>query len=285
MSWLPRDIEARVVEAVGLPVVSARPLPAGSVADVFRVYLDDDSTVVVKLARKGGLAIEGFMLRYLQSQSPLPVPGLFSAAEDLLVMEDMGGGGRLTATSEVEAAEHVAALHGVTAEAFGLSRDTMIGPLHQPNPPTRSWVEFFREHRLLYMGRIAHERGGLSPRGHAMLRGLCAKLERYIPEPERSSLIHGDLWGGNVIVEDDRVTGFIDPAIYFADPEIELAFGMLFNTFGEAFFKRYAELAPLRPGFFETRRDIYQLYPLLVHTAIFGRGYGQYVEASLERYV
>ena len=119
----------------------------------------------------------------------------------------------------------------------------------------------------------------------ATLERLCGRLERYINEPPAVSLIHGDLWDGNVLVRDGRIAGFIDPALYYADPEIELAFSTLFNNFGEAFFARYREHRPLAPGFFEVRRDLYNLYPLLVHSVLFGAHYTGAVKSILARYV
>jgi fructosamine-3-kinase len=91
------------------------------------------------------------------------------------------------------------------------------------------------------------------------------------------------MWGGNVLVRDGRIAGFVDPAIYFADPEIELAFSTLFSTFGEPFFRRYSEIRPLRPGFFEVRRDLYNLWPLLVHVRLFGGAYVASVERTLDK--
>ncbi|KPK03492.1 MAG: hypothetical protein AMJ56_19040, partial [Anaerolineae bacterium SG8_19] len=64
---------------------------------------------------------------------------------------------------------------------------------------------------------------------------------------------HGDAWAGNILANGDEITGFLDPAIYFADPEIELAFTSLFGTFGDAFFHRYREIRPIKPGFMELR--------------------------------
>jgi fructosamine-3-kinase len=73
------------------------------------------------------------------------------------------------------------------------------------------------------------------------------------------------VWSGNVLAKGERVTAFLDPAIYYADREVELAFICLFNSFGEPFFERYEEVRGIRAGFFEVRRDLYSLYPLLVH--------------------
>ena len=78
---------------------------------------------------------------------------------------------------------------------------------------------------------------------------------------------------------------FLDPAIYYGHPEIELAFTTLFGTFGEAFFARYGELHPIAPGFFDVRRELYNLYPLLVHTVLFGGSYGASVGRILQRFV
>src|SRR3546814_11670600 len=82
----------------------------------------------------------------------------------------------------------------------------------------------------------------------------------------RSDVCSSDL----VLCAADRVAAFIDPALYFADPEVEIAYIELLSTFGAAFHRRYRELRPLRPGYAEGRRDVYNLFPLLVHTEICG---------------
>ncbi|MDP7468821.1 MAG: fructosamine kinase family protein, partial [Alphaproteobacteria bacterium] len=175
-------------------------------------------------------------------------------------------------------------LHGVTAPRFGLERDTLIGGLAQPNQQADSWRDFFRQQRLLYMGGEAWRAGRLPGGIFKQLEKFAGKLEDWITEPEHPSLIHGDMWGGNVLSGQGRIAGFVDPAIYYADPEIELAFSTMFSTFGEAFFRRYGELRPLAPGFFEERRDIYNLYPLLVHVRLFGGGYVDGVNRTLARF-
>jgi fructosamine-3-kinase len=98
------------------------------------------------------------------------------------------------------------------------------------------------------------------------------------------SAIHGDLWGGNILSSGHRISGLIDPALYYADAEIELAFMTLFGSVGDRFFRSYGERSALRPGFFEARRDLYNLYPLLVHVRLFGGGYVAQVERTLDRF-
>src|SRR5215210_2819898 len=136
-----------------------------------------------------------------------------------------------------------------------------------------SWVEFFRDQRLLYLAGVAHDAGRLPAEDLRRIERLAERLDEHLEEPERPSLVHGDVWSANVLARGGRIVAFLDPAIYHADPEIELSFISLFDSFGEPFFERYGEIRGIRAGFFETRRDLYNLYPLLAHVYFFGAGY------------
>ena len=224
------------------------------------------------------------MLGELARLSDLPVPLVHHAEPDLLVMDyiDNDGGG-ITPSVERHAAELIARLHATKRERFGYGRDTLIGPLPQPNPATGTWVPFFRDHRLLFMARHAHAEGSLPSAMLGRIETLAERIGDYLSEPAFPSLLHGDLWTGNVLVRQGRTAGFVDPAIYCGHPEIELAFATMFGTFGKAFFAVYEELMPLEPGFHELRSSLYNLYPRLVHVRLFGAGYLAGIEATLAR--
>jgi len=271
--------------ATGQRPAQVIPLSGGCIGEIYKVELEDGARLVAKVSAAGGLAIEGFMLGYLKMHSELPVPAVLHSADKLLLMEYIETAGGLTPSAEAHAAELLAALHGISAESFGFEGDTVIGTLAQSNPWTPRWRDFFRDQRLRTMGRAALDRGNLIRATFARLEKLCARIEEFIDEPAAPALIHGDVWGGNVLTHDGRIAAFVDPAIYYAHPEIELAFSTLFSTFGQAFFDRYQELRPIAPGFFEVRRDIYNLYPLLVHAALFGGQYPDAVHRTLARYV
>jgi len=285
------QLNARIEAIVGDRPLRLNPLSGGCVGEVYHAVMPSGRDLVAKVgtdesrAGTSGLVLEGFMLEYLSMHSGLPVPKVRSADDSLLLMDMVESGGGLGTVVQRDAAHYVSALHNLTTpHGFGFECDTVIGGLRQPNPWTPKWCDFFRDHRLMYMGREAERIGRLPNALMHRLSLFCEVLDRWITEPTRPSLIHGDMWTGNVLSANDHISGFIDPAIYYADPEIELAFTTLFSTFGDAFFSRYHELRPIRPGFFEERCDIYNLYPLLVHVRLFGGSYIASVDRTLSKF-
>ena len=276
------DRRARIEQATGATVVRSAPLGGGCIADVRRIELADGRRLVAKFGR--GLAIEAWMLRWLKERADAPVPAVHHADDDLLLMDYVEHDGGLSTSAEAHLGEIVAALHAVTGPSFGFERDTVLGGLPQPNPATPDWRDFFRDHRLLYMAGLAAAAGRLPARTMTRIERLAARLDRWIDSPAPPTLVHGDLWAGNILSRGSRVVALIDPAIHFADPEIELAFMTLFGSVGDTFFASYDARHPIKPGFFEVRRDLYNLYPLLVHVRLFGGSYLHQVERTLDRF-
>ena len=279
---MKEEVREQLAEILGTPIQSAQRLHGGCIAEVYGVHLSKGE-VVAKVDDAGDLGLEAFMLHYLKDHSTLPVPKVIYSSDTLLVLEYLPGSPQNLQRAETHAAELFAALHEVRSEYYGLEQDTLIGPLPQSNPPMTSWVSFFREHRLRYMTGLALGSGNLPERLGDRLETLAQNLPNLLDEPAHPSLIHGDIWSSNVLAQGDKITGILDPALYYADAEMELAYISLFHTFGGTFFRRYNELRPIRPDF-ETRRDLYNLYPLLVHVRLFGGSYVQRVEEIARRF-
>ncbi|ODS01498.1 hypothetical protein AUC69_06500 [Methyloceanibacter superfactus] len=271
------QLKNRLEAALGSPIAETASLPVGFGLNGLAVRLADGRRLAVK-ARGGeagaNLEVEGYMLGELTRLSALPVPHVHVATPSLLVMDFIDNdGGPITDAVERHAGELIAALHATPREDFGYARDTLIGPLAQPNPPSPRWIPFFRDHRLMHMAKAARTEGRLPPAFFGRLERLAERLDDYLIEPPFPSLLHGDLWTGNVLVKGSRIAGFVDPAISCGHPEIELAFTTMFGTFGKPFFEAYESLSPLEPGFHQVRRGLYNLYPTLVHVRLFGTSY------------
>ena len=286
MTMMNQNIYDDIEKAVGKRPFTIKPLSGGCVGEVIRIDFQDNETLVGKIGNgsNSSLSIEGNMLDYLNRHTKLPVPRVIHNSDQLLIMTFIEGNDPIDYHAAQDAAKLLADLHRINAPQFGFDYPTLIGGLHQPNAKNDSWIDFFAQERLLYMAKDALNASRISSKLMSRIEAFVGDLHRFIAEPVKPSLLHGDIWGGNVIVQDGKISGFIDPAIYFGHPEIELAFITLFSTFGSEFFNAYDEDYGVEPGFFTERRDIYNLYPLLVHSRLFGGHYPFQVESTLKRF-
>jgi fructosamine-3-kinase len=178
----------------------------------------------------------------------------------------------------------LAQLHRTTQDTFGLDFDNFIGELPQSNKLTAAWPAFYRDQRIAPQVALAKQQGYLPPARESLLNKLMDRLEELLSSTTSSpSLLHGDLWSGNFLVEVDDQPVLVDPAVYFGEREVEIAFTELFGGFPSGFLNVYHEAYPLDAGYGD-RRALYQLYPLLVHLNLFGESYGPLVDAICRHY-
>jgi fructosamine-3-kinase len=211
-----------------------------------------------------------------------------------LLLEYIQSAGRRSDYWEVLAQE-LAAMHSVPvfrqaqepqvegpAQQYGFPQNNFIGARPQNNTWSDSWITFFRDQRLAPQFRDADSY--FTPADREKITKLLDNLDRFLVEPERPSLLHGDLWAGNVMCGPDGKAMLIDPACYIGHREADLAMTQLFGGFPQAFYEEYKKAAPLQPGY-EERRDLYNLYQLLNHLNLFGPTYLGPVLSIVDEYV
>jgi protein-ribulosamine 3-kinase len=228
-------------------------------------------------------AAEAEGLRELESAAALRVPQPIAygngAGNAFLVLEYLELGGY--ANSE-EMGRMLALQHRKTASQYGWKRDNTIGSTAQPNPWMEDWIEFLRRHRLGFQLGLAaqHGYGGkMQIMGEKLLSRLADFFAGYRPVP---SLLHGDLWGGNVAFARSGVPVVFDPAVYYGDREADLAMSELFGGFSAGFYAAYEEAWPLDDGY-PIRKTLYNLYHILNHTNLFGGGYARQAQTMMSK--
>lgn len=292
------SIKEHLFKNFGLNLVNKRPLSTGFGVEGLQGRLTNTTgreTYEVAIKSKLGKPSDEFSLeaRMLEELKAVgwPVPSVIAYDAQYLIMEWVKTDGKnLSNEGEAAFGAQLAALHNGklkknnTPTYYGFPYHTRIGTLKQPNPKTTSWLEFFKNHRLRYMAQRALEHGQLPVTLFNRLETFLEKLGDHLYEPDHPALIHGDLWGGNILSLNGKLSGLIDPAIYNAHFEIELAFTQMFNSLSTAFFEGYQTVQNLDPDFFRERIAIYNLYPTLVHVRLFGAGYLAPIDQTLKRF-
>lgn len=179
-------------------------------------------------------------------------------------------------------AEGLTELHEPVDGAWGWERDGFIGTLPQTNAACPDWATFWRSRRLEPQLELARRRGSLPGSGADWERLMERLPELLAPgDEEGPSLLHGDLWGGNILATARGEPAVVDPAAYRGHREVDLAMSELFGGLDREVYREYEARRPLLPGYREARRGIYQLYYLLVHVNLFGEGYAGSTAATL----
>jgi fructosamine-3-kinase len=278
---------------------NAVPVGGGSINRTFRLTLTDGRTCFLKThddPPPGFFEAEAQGLRALAAATAGPaalrVPEMLavgsSSSVPFLLLEAIATGPARAHSSET-LGRGLAHLHQAgRGGRYGFEADNYLGLTPQPNAWEEEWCTFWREHRLGHQMRLARRQGLSDPTLDRLADRLADRLDEWLKdrsaEDEPPCLIHGDLWGGNYLIDDRGDPVLIDPAVYYGRPEAELAMTRLFGGFDAHFYAAYREVQPLAPGS-EERLAIYELYHLLNHLNLFGRGYRDRCLANLKRLV
>ncbi len=261
----------RVAELTGADEAQLERLAGGDLSEVLLLRRPDGRCTVAK----GGPAIgaEAAMLRTL-ADAGIPAPGVEAEHDGVLLLEYVENDGVFSAAAWRSIGQAVRRLHERRGEGYGWAADYRLGTVELDNRSSGDWPSFWGEQRLVSAARV------LDRPWRERVERLAKRLPDLLPHDPPASLLHGDLWGGNILVSESRLAALVDPACYHGHNEVDLAMLGLFGSPPDEFWESYGSL---EPGM-EERLAIYQLFPALVHLRLFGASYAGLVERLLDRF-
>lgn len=298
-----RSFEEALCDRYGekVSIVRTVRVPGGDINQAYRLILSNGNSIFIKANKTENLRFfetENRGLDTLRHTETLSVPETIGLGLDkqrnvsFLAMIYIERTHRISSYWEIFGRE-LAGLHRSETGTytlqhrkkgrFGFVEDNYIGASPQKNEPEEKWVDFYRDRRLLPQIRMAEKYFSDS-----LLRKadrLLGHLDKYMREPEFPSILHGDLWNGNILCGTDGKAWLIDPAVYVGDFEADLAMTQLFGSLPQEFYRAYSEINPIDRTGYRDRRMLYDLYHLLNHLNLFGAIYYDDVRKIIETFV
>lgn len=277
----------------GCTVIKQRAVSGGDINQAYVLDFSNGEQIFMKANSRANIDFfraEKEGLQAIRNTETARVPEVFAMGEEdsfAFLLLSCIPEGRKSRSSSAELGRMLASMHLADAAPFvlngkfGFLHDNYIGAGKQINTPEESWTTFFVNRRLIPQYEKAS--GWFGKEDHKEFDSFVDRLDQILIEPEKPSLLHGDLWGGNYMIDQEGKPWLIDPAVYVGHREADLAMTELFGGFDPAFYEAYRETAGIDPGY-KDRRDIYNLYHLLNHLNLFGGSYLHSVQAVIHRY-
>ncbi len=275
-------------EQHGVKIRSMQRLGGGDFASSYRADLADGVRIFVKTHDNppaNFFSTEATGLQWLRDTGTVRIPKVLAFSDDppLLALEWIEPGhGSYDQNNDQNLGVALARLHRLSFDSFGRPDKRTTGSLGLPNMAQARWAEFYASQRLQPLVKIARERGALPEADCSALENIAANLHRATIADDSASLLHGDLWSGNRLVDSSGQSWLIDPAAHGGHREFDLAMMQLFGGYSSDCFAAYHETYPLQAGFAE-RVPLHQLAPLVVHAIKFGSSYKSAVRQAIRQ--
>ncbi|MBS2100222.1 fructosamine kinase family protein [Carboxylicivirga linearis] len=283
------DLISKIEDILQTTIVKHQSVGGGCIAQTQVIKTDDGHNYFLKAGFNNSMfRNEANGLKELSKAGCIRIPKVLAVGDDFLLLENIEQGSKSKHFFD-DFGKAFAQMHRFTSDNFGFYEDNFIGSTPQLNIPETSestnWTNFYFNKRLKYQFLLC-EKNGYSDEG---FKRLFAGIEKNISHilsgsKEAPSLLHGDLWGGNYMVDTNHKAVLIDPGVYYGHREADLAMTKLFGGFSPQFYQSYNQTYPLKEGY-EYRQNIYLLYHVLNHLNLFGYSYKSQAEQLMRSYL
>ncbi len=272
-------INRKIEEILNDKITGTASIGGGCISNAERITTAKGKSYFLKTnsSHAGDMFIkEAHGLEELIKPGAIRIPKVIAYDKDFILLEYIHSGSGKNNFSE-DFGRRFAQLHRYTSNSYGFFEDNYIGSNPQINiadeEEKSNWTKFYFNKRILYQYKLAEKSGNATSELKSALLKLEDKIDEIVTDNgEQPSLLHGDLWGGNYMIDENGDACLIDPAVYYGNREADLAMTKLFGGFDFRFYAAYNEAFPLPAGY-DYRENIYKLYHVLNHLNLFGGGY------------
>jgi fructosamine-3-kinase len=288
---LDYNIKLEIETITKSSIKSMESVSGGCISDAYKLQISSGDIFFLKLNKNNPNDMfkkEAHGLNEIYKTNTARVPQVLHFNDSFILTEYIRQGNKSINFYE-DFGRIFAEMHKYTNSTFGFYENNFIGSNVQDNIPNASekqnWTKFYFNKRILFQYKLAEKNGFSTKNLASKIILLENKIEKILSgSEEKPSLLHGDLWSGNYIVDEKGNACLIDPAVYYGHREADLAMTKLFGGFNHDFYSAYHEYFPLQPGH-EYRENIYKLYHVLNHLNLFGRGYYSQANSLIDFYL
>ena len=240
-----------------------------------KITLDNHVCLIAKYYDKKNLTFnaiksEGNSLIYMSKKFPNLFPTIKLLTDDVLIMNFIEHNNIISDNYQNVLAKEILKIHSVTNDKYGFDFDAQIGGLKQSNTYELNWIDFFTNKRLSMIFEKINKDNPMPKSINQKIEKLMRDMKNHLPRQPNISLLHGDLWEGNILFKDGELAGLIDPGIYFGHHELEIAYLTWFKFVDEIFLDFYSNFIKI-DKYFIKYEPIYQLYFSLLNVGLWNR--------------